>query len=125
VAQPTDHTFVDDILGVASALGYALMVLALPPAFYAVIGIVNEYRAFGIADDWFDCNSTLFVLIVGAPSLAIFGAAAVIHGVRFRRSPNLLIAMASAVVCVLVGSNFVYALTERLRPGFDQFCFGP
>ena len=103
------------IFGSAARLfGWATLLLALPIAALGAYLPPNEY-AVTLGIDALDCDGPLKVYIFAVPAFALYAAALVIHGRRWRRSAYLIVALVCLVICVALAANLARAVAEDQR----------
>lgn len=95
---------------IASILGYAALVVALP---IAVLGLMpaNEYKAWG--GGGIDCDGPGPVLFFALLGLAVYGAGAVLNGRQFRQPLRLLVGAFCVLVCLALIPNVADAVREQ------------
>ncbi|CAM5584572.1 hypothetical protein MAUB1S_09855 [Mycolicibacterium aubagnense] len=81
----------------------------------------NEYKAWGV--DAVDCDGPISVYLFAVPTLLIYGAGAVVNGRYLRNRLNLVLAIFSALLCVLIAANIASAVGEQVHVERDlQAC---
>ena len=101
-------------------LGYAILVAALPLAFFGAIALVNEYKSLGL--NAADCDGPGAVLMFSVPAIIIYGVGAVVNGRRFRKTPNLIVALLCLSVCAGLAFKIAAALDEQARMAALGWC---
>ncbi|WP_379061145.1 hypothetical protein ACFJIU_15325 [Mesorhizobium sp. UC74_2] len=102
-------------------LGIAFLVAAIPAALAAMTIPANEYKALGV--DAVDCDGPISVYLFAVPTLLIYGAGAVVNGRYLRDRLNLVFAIFSALLCVLIAANIASAVGEQVHVEHDlQAC---
>ncbi|WP_448114275.1 hypothetical protein [Mesorhizobium amorphae] len=101
--------------------GIAVLVAAIPAALAAMTIPANEYKAWGV--DAVDCDGPISVYLFAVPTLLIYGAGAVVNGRYLRNRLNLVLAIFSALLCVLIAANIASAVGEQVHVERDlQAC---
>jgi hypothetical protein len=105
----------DRIFGSAARLfGWAALLLGLPIAVLGAYLPPNEY-AVTLDIDALDCDGPSKVYIFALPAFALYSAALVIHGRRWRRPAYLIIALVCFAICVAVAANIARAVAVDQR----------
>lgn len=93
--------------------GIAILVAASPLALAAMTMPANEYKAWGV--DAVDCDGPISVYLFAIPTLLIYGTGAIVNGRYFRNRLNLVFAVFSALLCVLIAANVASAVREQVH----------
>lgn len=92
-------------------VGWGLLLLALPLAFFAAFLPPNEYKAtLGVAA--LDCDGPSKVFGFCAFSLLIYGIGFIFNAMRWRNRWNLGVAIICLLICIAVGVNYHRAMLE-------------
>ena len=94
-------------------LGFAVLIAALPLAFFGAIALVNEYKSWGL--NAADCDGPGTVLMFSIPAVVIYGIGAVVNGRRFRKRLNLIVALLCLVLCAGLAFKIAAALDEQAQ----------
>lgn len=92
-------------------VGWGMLLIALPLAFFAAFLPPNEYKAtLGVAA--LDCDGPRKVFGFCALSLLIYGIGFIFNAIRWRSRWNLGVAITCLLICVAVGVNYYRAMLE-------------
>ncbi len=102
----------------ARVLGWGVLVLFLPVAFFAALHPPNEYQAT-LGLDALDCDGPFETYIFAVPALLIYGVGLFVNGVRWRVRVNAVVALLCFAICTAVIVNVLRAVAESRRQAAD------
>jgi hypothetical protein len=97
-------------------LGWSLLLLGVPVAFLGVRTPPNEYKAT-LGVDALDCDGPFAVYLAAFPALILYGTALIIHGLRWRKRTNLVVAVVCFALCIGLVANVGRAVAEDREQG--------